>query len=241
MQQEREDLVDYWKRTGRKVLWGTLLRHELEAAMASEPVVLLPIGSVEQHGPACPLDVDIVGAYAVCLRAAQAIDDFACLVLPVLPYGLAPYNMGWIGSVTLEIETAIAVLHDICRSVHQHGFRKIVLVNGHGGNVPLMGAVASKLSQREIFLGTTSIWDLGAEALRRLEEREGGSIGHAGEMESSIQLYLRPFLVDMARADRDAQLVSACRSRSIRVSVVRSSRLSAESTSTPACRPLSLT
>ncbi len=56
MQQEREDLVDYWKRTGRKVLWGTLLRHELEAAMASEPVVLLPIGSVEQHGPACPLD-----------------------------------------------------------------------------------------------------------------------------------------------------------------------------------------
>ncbi len=149
--------------------------------------------------------------------------------------------MGWIGSVTLEIETAIAVLHDICRSVHQHGFRKIVLVNGHGGNVPLMGAVASKLSQREIFLGTTSIWDLGAEALRRLEEREGGSIGHAGEMESSIQLYLRPFLVDMARADRDAQLVSACRSRSIRVSVVRSSRLSAESTSTPACRPLSLT
>lgn len=74
MQQEREDLVDYWKRTGRKALWGSLLRHELEAALASQPVVLMPIGSVEQHGPACPLDVDIVGAYAVCLRAAQAIE-----------------------------------------------------------------------------------------------------------------------------------------------------------------------
>jgi len=108
------------------------------------------------------------------VRAAQAIDDFACLVLPALPYGLAPYNMGWIGSVTLEIETAIAVLHDICRSVHQHGFRKIVLVNGHGDNMPLMGAVASKLSQREIFLGTTSIWDLGAEALRRSKNATAG-------------------------------------------------------------------
>jgi creatinine amidohydrolase len=197
---EREDLVAFWERTGRKVLWGTLLRHELEAALVTDPVVLLPIGSVEQHGPACPLDVDIVGAYAVCLRAAQAVDDFACLVLPPLAYGLAPYNMGWIGTITLELETAVAVLHDICASVHRHGFRKIVLVNGHGGNVPLMGAVATKLSEEGIFVGTTSIWDLGAEALRRLEERDGGRIGHGGEMETSIQLYLRPFLVDMTRA-----------------------------------------
>ena len=199
-QQEHEDLLAYWERTGRKVRWGTLLRHELEAALATDPVVLLPIGSVEQHGPACPLDVDIVGAYAVCLRAAQAVDDFACLVLPPMPYGLAPYNMGWIGTITLALETAVAVLHDICASVHQHGFRKIVLVNGHGGNVPLMGAVATKLSEAGIFVGTTSIWDLGAEALRRLEERDGGRIGHGGEMETSIQLYLRPFLVDMTRA-----------------------------------------
>jgi creatinine amidohydrolase/Fe(II)-dependent formamide hydrolase-like protein len=107
---------------------------------------------------------------------------------------------GWIGTITLELETAVAVLHDICASVHQHGFRKIIVVNGHGGNVPLMGAVATKLSQAGIFVGTTSIWDLGAEALRRLEERDGGRIGHGGEMETSIQLYLRPFLVDMARA-----------------------------------------
>src|SRR5712691_1525686 len=71
--QEREELVAYWERTGHKVLWGTLPRLELEAALATDPVVLLPIGSVEQHGPACELDDDIVGAYpCVCGRRRRS-------------------------------------------------------------------------------------------------------------------------------------------------------------------------
>jgi creatinine amidohydrolase len=198
--QPNEELVDYWKRTGPKVLWGTMLRHELEAALATRPVVFVPIGSVEQHGPACPQDVDIVDAYAVCLRAAQRIDDFSALVVPPVWYGLAPFNMGWIGTITLELETAVGLLNDICVSLHSHGFRKVVLVNGHGGNVPLMGVVATKLSQRSIYVGYTNIWDLGREVMQRVEERDGGRIGHGGEMESSIQLYLRPFLMDVQRA-----------------------------------------
>ena len=200
MTQPREDLTDYWKRTGKKVLWATMLRHELEAALGTNPVVLVPIGSIEQHGPACPLDVDIIGSYAVCLLAAQQIDDFAALVAPPVWYGITPYNMGWIGTITLELDTAIGLLCDICASIHTHGFRKIILVNGHGGNVPLMGVVATKLSQRSIYVGYTSVWDLGLEAMQQIEERDHGRIGHGGEIETSVQLHLRPFLVDMPRA-----------------------------------------
>lgn len=195
-----EDLLQYWERSVRNVLWGRMLRHELEAALETKPVVLVPIGSVEQHGPACPQDVDIIGSYAVCLRAAQEIEDFSCIVAPPVWFGLAPYNMGWVGTISLGLETAVGLLHDICVSINTHGFTKIILVNGHGGNVPLMGVVATKLSEREIFVGYTSIWDLASEAMVSQCERDGGRISHGGEMETSIQLYLRPSLVDMHRA-----------------------------------------
>lgn len=196
----REELVDYWKRTRKKVLWATMLRHELNAALATDPVVLVPIGSVEQHGPACPSDVDISGAYAVAMRAAQSIEGFACLVAPPIELGPTPYNMGWVGTISLRVETAVALLRDICASLYHHGFRRIILVNGHGGNVPLMGLVATALSEENVYVGYTSIWDLGQEAMTKVEEKDGGRIGHGGEMETSIQLFLRPFLVDQSRA-----------------------------------------
>jgi creatinine amidohydrolase len=198
--QPGEELAEFWIRTGPKVLWANMLRHELEAKLAAKPVVLIPLGSVEQHGPACPLDVDISIPYAVCIRATQAIEDFPCLVAPPIWWGLAPYNMGWVGTITLTAETALGVIRDVCVSLDTHGFKKLILVNGHGGNVPLMGVAATKLSEEGIYVGFTSVWELARQVMAEVVERDEGQMGHAGEMETSIQMYLRPHLLDMSRA-----------------------------------------
>jgi hypothetical protein len=64
--------------SNKKVLWQELWRHEFEAALAHDPVVILPTGSIEQHGPHCPMDVDIVGLFAIAVAAAQRVGAFPC-------------------------------------------------------------------------------------------------------------------------------------------------------------------
>src|SRR5688500_2707890 len=120
--------------TGKKVLWQELLRHELLAALERRPVVIVPVGSVEQHGPHCPQDVDISVPYHLALRTAEAIDGFPVIVAPPVSLGFAHYNMGEVGTITVRLETFIAVLCDVSRSIWANGFHRLILLNGHGGN-----------------------------------------------------------------------------------------------------------
>src|SRR5215216_789205 len=117
--------------SGKKVLWQELLRHELLAALAQNPVVIVPVGSVEQHGPHCPPDVDISIPFHLAVAVAQEVDDFPVLVAPPVSLGFTPYNMGHAGTITLRLETFIEVLCDVCRSLQANGFERIVLLNGH--------------------------------------------------------------------------------------------------------------
>src|SRR3712207_2646771 len=103
--------------SGKKVLWQEMLRHELLAAMENRAVVIVPVGSVEQHGPHCPQDVDISIPYHLAIRTAEALDDVPVLVAPPLMYGFTHYNMGEIGTLTLGLETFVAVLCDVSRSI----------------------------------------------------------------------------------------------------------------------------
>jgi creatinine amidohydrolase len=103
--------------SGKKVLWQEMLRHELLAAVADRGVVIVPVGSIEQHGPHCPQDVDISIPYHLAIRAADAINDFPVVVAPPITYGFTHYNLGEIGTITLGLETFIAVLGDVARSI----------------------------------------------------------------------------------------------------------------------------
>ncbi len=187
----------------RTVFWQELLRHELHAAQRAGAVVIVPAGSVEQHGAHCPLDVDIVDALAIASAAAHAIDEFPVLVSPPIWSGLAHYKMGHIGTITVGFETYVALVSDICRSIHANGFERIVLLNGHGGNRSINQAIAVKLAEEDIFILPITYWDMVPELLLAESERDAGSIGHAGEWETSLQLFLRPDLVDMSRARAD--------------------------------------
>jgi creatinine amidohydrolase len=180
-----------------------MLRHELLAALKQRPVVIVPIGSVEQHGPHCPQDVDISIPYHLAIRTAEAINDFPVVVAPPVTYGFTHYNMGEVGTITLGLEVFVAVLCDVCRSIWANGFKRIVMVNGHGGNEAPAWTASVKLAEEDVWALAITYWNMAPDELLAWSEADGGSIGHGGEWETGLQLYLRPELVDMTLAVKD--------------------------------------
>jgi len=189
--------------SGKKVLWQEMLRHELLAALEQRPVVIVPVGSVEQHGPHCPQDVDISGPYHMAINAADAIDDFPVIVAPPVLYGFTHYNMGEVGTLTLKLELFIELLCDISRSLWANGFHRIILLNGHGGNEAPTWTASVKLAEEDIWALALTYWHMADDELLAWSDADNGSIGHGGEWETSLQLHLRPQLVDMSLAVKD--------------------------------------
>jgi len=113
---------------------------DAEKQVANDDRCVLPIGSTEQHAQ-LSLCVDAILAERV---ATEAAEPLKVPVFPVMPYGLAPYFAAYPGTVTLRVETLLAVVRDIIASLHRSGFRRILIVNGHGGNAPA-GAVANEM------------------------------------------------------------------------------------------------
>ncbi|MET3807092.1 creatinine amidohydrolase [Nakamurella sp. UYEF19] len=105
--------------------------------------VVLPIGSTEQHG-LLSLGTDAILAERVAVEAAEPL---GLPVLPVLPFGMAPYFSAFPGSLTLRMTTYVAVVRDLLDTLSGQGFRRIAVVNGHGGNAPVLGAIREWVSE----------------------------------------------------------------------------------------------
>ncbi|MCA9861633.1 MAG: creatininase family protein, partial [Thermomicrobiales bacterium] len=155
------------------------------------------------HGPHCPQDVDISIPYHLAITAADAIDEFPVIVAPPVTYGFTHYNMGEVGTITLGLETFISVLCDVSRSLWANGFERIILLNGHGGNEQPAWAAAVKLAEEDVWPLALTYWHMADDELAAWSEADDGSIGHGGEWETSLQMHLRPHLVDMDRAVKD--------------------------------------
>lgn len=188
------------KKATKKVLWQELRRPEFEKAVKADAVVIIPVGSIEQHGNHLPVDTDTNCCFTIAQRAAQAIDDFPVLVLPPVWTGYSLHHMDYPGTISLEYHTFVEVLTQIAASVHAHGFKKILFLNGHGGNSPIVSVMPTKLATEESIpsVGYT-YWEMPSvtEEREAICQSDHGSIGHSGEMETSLQLYLQPELVDM--------------------------------------------
>jgi creatinine amidohydrolase len=189
--------------TGKTVHWQEMWRHELLAALEHDPVVIVPVGSVEQHGPHCPMDVDISHTQALAVETARSIDDFPVIVAPPIWCGLTHYNMGEVGTITLSVETFITFVSEVCRSIWANGFRRIILVNGHGGNRDILRVISIKLAEEDIWVLPITYWEMVWPLLTDAAETDRGFIGHGGEWETSLQLYLRPALIDRTRMVAD--------------------------------------
>lgn len=187
----------------RTVFWSEMFRHEFEEALTRDPVVVVPVGSIEQHGPHCAVVLDLAIPMAVCEAAARQVTEFPVIVAPPVVFGLTHYNMGFPGTISLRAETFLHVLLDVCRSIWANGFRRIVLLNGHGGNQQLIRTAAVILSEEDIWVTAFSHWDMVPGELAAWSERDNGSIGHGGEWETSLLMHVRPAAVDMGRAAAD--------------------------------------
>ncbi len=164
----------------RKVLWNEMARSEFPDALKNDPVVILPIGSLEQHGPHCPVDMDISIPYHIAVETAEHIDDFPVIVGPPVWTGFTHYNMGGYGTITVRLETFIDVVCDVCRSIKANGFDRIVLMNEHGGNVAPVTAIANKLAQEDIMTLSFPYWNLVAQEMRDWSTADGRGPGHGG-------------------------------------------------------------
>ena len=167
----------------------------LEAAEAVErgSVVLLPAGAFEQHGPGLPLATDLIRADAVAARVAAELPG-QVVIGPPLPVGVSPHHLAFAGTVSLSPATFASVLKEYVASLASHGFRRFLVVNGHGGNNATLGTVAQDLVlDPGVELAWSPITTLAPEAAADLPVDE--VTGHSGEAETSQMLHVAPHLV----------------------------------------------
>jgi creatinine amidohydrolase len=170
---------------------------------ARTPVVI-PLGSLEQHGPHLPLTTDTEIVTAIAKRVETALSD-RILVTPTLWLGHSPHHMNFPGTLSAEPRIYMDIVKSLVHSMVRHGAKKIFLLNGHGGNeapVPVaMRELKSELSgQKDLFVTFASYWWLGAKTLSDVRQSGAGGVGHACEMETSAMLVIAPSKVDMSKA-----------------------------------------
>ena len=174
---------------------------QVEAYLATSKAIILPIGSTEQHGPTGLIGTDALCAEAIALRVGAQIGT---LVAPTLAIGMAQHHMDFPGSMTLRPSTLLAVVRDCLLSLVRHGFERVLVVNGHGGNVATVNAAFAE-TQMELDLQQPrpklrarllNWWELpGIDQLS--EELYGAAIGsHATPPEVAVTWALFPETAD---------------------------------------------
>lgn len=169
---------------------------EVRALAAAGAPALWAIGSTEQHGDHLVTGFDRRSAEAVCVGAAARCDIDVAL-LPPLPYGASDHWLPLGATWSLRASTLVRVIADVARSAAEAGFARLVIVNGHAGNIgPGLTALAEADAGacRVEFLSYWTLVD--ASAVHAASPRDGGGVGHAGEVETSIALHLGGLAVD---------------------------------------------
>jgi creatinine amidohydrolase len=174
---------------------------EMNEAIAAQKLVILPTASTEQHGRHLPLDVDLFLCESVCLEVGRRAAD-QVLVLPPIAYGLNLHHIDFPGTIHVEPDAFIAFCLSITKSVAYHGFQKILIVNGHGSNTPLIDLVARKtVLETQSLCFATGYASFLLQAFEPI--RESQVMAHADEFETSLYLHLAPERVRMDLAVKD--------------------------------------
>ncbi|MFB6170233.1 MAG: creatininase family protein [Haloarculaceae archaeon] len=164
-----------------------------EAAAGDATAALLPVGSTEQHGPHAPLGTDALTAAAVADAAAEAYPE-DLVVAPTLPVGISEEHRAFAGSLWLSPDTFRATVRETVESLAHHGWERVVLVNGHGGNVAALREVAQRLTRDGVADVAAVTW---------FDAVDAPDMGHGGPVETSLLLCTHPDLI------REGQLAEA--------------------------------
>jgi creatinine amidohydrolase len=176
---------------------------ELGVAAKRQPVIVLPIGSVEDHGMHLPLDTDNFLIWSICEAAAQRAAG-EILPMPLVSYGFETHHMDFPGTIDIESEHLLHFVLDITKSVAHHGFRRILIADGHGSNMPILDLAARRTNLETKSLRGAFIWpSLVAQEIAGLRESGRGGMAHADELETSVYLYLDAQRVAMDKAKKE--------------------------------------
>ena len=169
-------------------------------AVDKDRVVLLPVGAMEDHGPHLPLDTDNLIVTRLAEAVVASIPD-ETLLLPTIPFGFNEHHKDFPGVIFIQPETLMHFVADITGSLAHHGFRRILILNGHGSNHPVLDLAARKtVIATECLCVSASYWNLMADTLKAERRSRVGGMAHAGELETSIYLYFDPRYVQMDKA-----------------------------------------
>ena len=175
-----------------RYLWD-LTRPEIEAQIKRSPLVLLPAGSVEQHGPHLPTGTDTFAAQVISHAVAERMDG---LVLPWTPLGVTPMHAVFPGTITLSPETYMRIMIETCASLARHGAKRLLVVNWHEGNSAPISIAAEALHREH---GLSVVTCHACYVAADLYGPSSGGLTHGGEIEALAVLAYRPDLVHLDR------------------------------------------
>jgi len=185
----------------RSYLLGELTWPEAKKRFAEVDVALLPVGAIEQHGPHLPLDTDAFDADYLSRQVAARCSDPKPLVLPLIPYGVSYQHDDFSGTISISNETMAQLVYEIGINAARNGIKKLIIINGHGGNGPALNFAAQKINcEKRIFVGVDSGETSDVDIYGMIDTPNDI---HAGEIETSTALALRPHLVKMALAKKE--------------------------------------
>jgi creatinine amidohydrolase len=180
----------------KAVLLERMTWPEAKDAFQKQPVCIVPVGAVEQHGHHLPMNTDSINVYELARRAAEQAGN--TIVAPVVNVGVSWNHINFPGTLSLRVRTLMDVLTDVCVCLARHGAERIILLNGHGGNISAVQAAADELREEHgLSVGVVYTPFLVEHGKRVYESTIEW---HADEAETSSTLYLNPDSVRMDRA-----------------------------------------
>ena len=207
------------------VIWNEATREELREILP-ESLVVLPTGATEQHGPHLATGHDTFAVSAVVQAAAErAAESLSVVLAPALPFGSSAHHFPFGGTLSLATETYLRVVKDLVASIVAGGGRRVLLINGHGGNHELNQLVARDVAltqppERPVAIAAASYWDLAREAITADPGLAGMPVpGHAGQFETATMLALDARNVREPRAERGGPTGAASMIAGARVEV----------------------
>ena len=181
----------------RDYLLAELTWPEAERRLGEVDIALLPVGAIEQHGPHLPLDTDAWDAEYMCREVARRCSEPRPLVLPLIPYGVSYHHQDFPGTLSVGPDTLARLVYEIGMSAARNGISKLIIVNGHGGNMPTLQYAAQMINRDAHIFTCVDTGETSDTDVARLAETAADV--HAGEIETSTSLATRPELVDVTR------------------------------------------
>ncbi len=179
---------------------------QLKKAVETNTLILLPIGQVEEHGRHLPVSTDATIATAVAKALAEVLvaEGVPTLVMPTLWAGYSSKELTrWPGTIRVRPQILTDVIYDICASLVEMGFRKIILLNCHGHHTGLLRVVTRRIADDHgVYMALVSPATLSAERYNQVRKSDRGGSIHGGEWETSLMLYLGE-QVDMSQATKE--------------------------------------